>query len=202
MWLIFTYYLLNISLHSFGHKSINIASIALIFLKHILVVLVSNLPSLEPYLRGLYLVLKLHYCIIYTYSKNLYINSIHIIGHIFVNTRRIEVVFVEKLSTGRAYFELAIFGTTSLPLVSRFKATLVSNLHRPQELIYSSHPHHWLYLYQYKADWSYLWLKNYPLVLSVSNVSSLELYPRRLYRVLKLSYDKDGSKQERTKTSF
>ena len=93
----------------------------------------------------------------------------------------------ENLSTGRVCLEFAIVGTIPPPLVSRFEATpLLSHLHILQGPLYLSHLHYWPYLYQYKADWSDIFLKNYLLVVHVSNWPSLEPYIRRLCLVSKL----------------
>ena len=85
-------------IHSIDHISINIRRIGVIFgWKSIYwLCLFLMWPSLEAYPRGLYLVLKLQYCLIYRASKKLYIHHIHIIDHISFNKRRIEVIFVWK----------------------------------------------------------------------------------------------------------
>ena len=67
------------------------------FKRYLLVVPVSNWPSLEPYLRRLYLVQKLYYWFIYTAYKDLCIYPVHTIDHISINIRQIEVIFGWKI---------------------------------------------------------------------------------------------------------
>ena len=62
-----------------------------------LVVSILNIPLLWPYLCRFYLVSKLHYCIIYTASKNIYLHRIHTIDYISFNKSWIEVSFGWKV---------------------------------------------------------------------------------------------------------
>ena len=168
------YYLLTRSLHSFRHKSINIASTSLIFIS----IYWSCLFQFFYRCNNIYAacILFQSYAIVSSTQPprtSIFIPYTALIIYLSIYGGW-NWYLVENLSSCHACFEFFIVGTISLPLVYIFEAIILSHIQSLQEHLYSYYTHHWSYIYQYKADWSDIWLKQYLILVSVFSLPLLE----------------------------